>query len=67
MADAQTGIEPFLGVFLLAHGWESGGIGTVVAVTSMARDAPNASRFQGLSTKSSRNLVGAHRIELWTR
>lgn len=35
--------------------------------SAMARDAPNASRFQGLSTKSSRNLVGAHRIELWTR
>ena len=64
MADAQAAIGPFPGVFLLAHGWESGGI---VAVTYMARDAPNASRFQGLSTKSSRNLVGAHRIELWTR
>ena len=24
MADMQAGIGPFLGVFLLAHGWESG-------------------------------------------
>jgi len=28
-ADMQAGIGPFLGVFLLAHGWESGLIGTV--------------------------------------
>ena len=27
MADMQAGIGPFLGVFLLAHGWESGLIG----------------------------------------
>ena len=30
MADMQAGIGPFLGVFLLAHGWESGLIGTVM-------------------------------------
>ena len=29
MADIQAGIGPFLGVFLLAHGWKSGLIGTV--------------------------------------
>jgi hypothetical protein len=29
MADMQAGIGPFLGVFLLAHGWESGLIGIV--------------------------------------
>src|SRR5258708_31251908 len=28
MADMQAGIGPFLGVFLLAHGWESGLLGT---------------------------------------
>ena len=27
MADMQAGIGPFLGVFLLAHGWQSGSIG----------------------------------------
>jgi hypothetical protein len=32
MADMQSGIGPFLGVFLLAHGWESGLIGTVMTV-----------------------------------
>src|SRR4051794_21279774 len=30
MADMQSGIGPFLGVFLLAHGWQSGLIGTVM-------------------------------------
>jgi hypothetical protein len=28
MADMQVGIGPFLGVFLLAHDWQSGLIGT---------------------------------------
>jgi hypothetical protein len=32
MADMQAGIGPFLGVFLLAHGWKSGLIGTVMTV-----------------------------------
>jgi MFS family permease len=32
MADMQSGIGPFLGVFLLAHGWKSGLIGTVMTV-----------------------------------
>jgi hypothetical protein len=32
MADMQAGIGPFPGVFLLAHGWESGPIGTVMTV-----------------------------------
>ncbi|SDS87182.1 Major Facilitator Superfamily protein [Bradyrhizobium canariense] len=32
MADMQSGIGPFLGVFLLAHGWESGLIGTVMTI-----------------------------------
>lgn len=36
MADAQAGIGPFLGVFLLAHGWESGGIGTVMTIGGVA-------------------------------
>ena len=27
MADLQAGVGPFLGIFLLAHGWKSGLIG----------------------------------------
>jgi predicted MFS family arabinose efflux permease len=36
MADIQAGIGPFLGVFLLAHGWKSGMIGTVMTVGGAA-------------------------------
>ena len=36
MADIQAGIGPFLGVFLLAHGWKSGLIGTVMTVGGLA-------------------------------
>jgi len=36
MADMQAGIGPFLGVFLLAHGWESGLIGTVMTIGGIA-------------------------------
>jgi MFS family permease len=36
MADMQAGIGPFLGVFLLAHGWQSGMIGTVMTMGGVA-------------------------------
>ncbi len=36
MADMQAGIGPFLGVFLLAHGWQSGAIGTVMTLGGVA-------------------------------
>ncbi|QOZ36793.1 MFS transporter [Bradyrhizobium sp. CCBAU 53421] len=36
MADMQAGIGPFLGVFLLAHGWQSGWIGTVMTTGGVA-------------------------------
>lgn len=36
MADLQAGIGPFLGVFLLAHHWSSGPIGTVMTVGGVA-------------------------------
>src|SRR6202451_4252446 len=36
MADMQAGIGPFLGVFLLAHHWESGLIGTVMTLGGVA-------------------------------
>src|SRR6202035_3664645 len=36
MADMQAGIGPFLAVFLVAHGWESGLIGTVMTLGGVA-------------------------------
>jgi MFS family permease len=36
MADMQSGIGPFIGVFLLAHGWQSGWIGSVMTIGSIA-------------------------------
>lgn len=36
MADMQAGIGPFLGVFLLGHGWESGLIGSVMTIGGVA-------------------------------
>jgi MFS family permease len=36
MADMQAGVGPFLGVFLLAHGWTSGWIGSVMSVGGVA-------------------------------
>lgn len=36
MADMQAGIGPFLGVFLLAHGWHSGLIGSVMTIGGVA-------------------------------
>jgi MFS family permease len=36
MSDMQAGVGPFLGVFLLAHGWRSGLIGTVMSFGGVA-------------------------------
>jgi len=36
MADMQAGIGPFLGIFLLAHGWKSGPIGAVMTIGGVA-------------------------------
>ncbi|MGN6549403.1 MAG: MFS transporter [Pararhizobium sp.] len=36
MADMQAGIGPFLGVFLRAHGWQSGPIGMVMSIGGIA-------------------------------
>jgi MFS family permease len=36
MADIQAGVGPFLGVFLLAHDWQSGWIGTVMTIGGIA-------------------------------
>jgi MFS family permease len=36
MADMQSGIGPFVGVYLLAHGWQNGPIGSVITIGSIA-------------------------------
>ncbi len=36
MADVQAGVGPFLGVFLLAHSWQAGSIGTVMTIGGVA-------------------------------
>jgi hypothetical protein len=36
MADMQSGIGPFLSVFLLEHGWASGLIGTAMTIGNVA-------------------------------
>ena len=36
MADMQAGTGPFLGIFLLAHGWKSGLIGSVMTIGGVA-------------------------------
>lgn len=36
MADMQAGIGPFLGIFLLAHQWKAGPIGTVMTLGGIA-------------------------------
>src|SRR4051812_36099311 len=54
MADMQAGIGPFLGVFLLAHGWESGWIGTVMTiggVAGMIMTAPAGAWFDATTRK----------------
>ena len=42
MADMQAGVGPFLGVFLLARGWETGLIGTVMTIGGIAGMAVTA-------------------------
>ncbi|MEO6781471.1 MAG: hypothetical protein ABI407_09745 [Bradyrhizobium sp.] len=55
MADMQAGIGPFLGVFLLGHGWESGLIGTVMTlggITGMLMTTPAGALIVRPGTKS---------------
>ena len=48
MADMQAGVGPFVGVFLLAHGWASGPIGTVML------------HFEGTVTRFSNLIMDDH-------
>ena len=62
MADMQAGIGPFLGVFLLAHRWQSGLIGTVMTiggVAGMLMTAPPARRSTRRSRKRTFVMVPA--------
>src|ERR1700678_3363933 len=54
MADMQAGIGPFLGVFLLAHGWQSGLIGSVMTfggVAGMVMTGPAGALIDATSHK----------------
>ncbi|MDQ0393955.1 MFS transporter [Labrys monachus] len=56
MADMQAGIGPFLGVFLVVHGWRSGLIGTVMTVggiAAMLMTAPAGALIDATSRKRS--------------
>ena len=54
MADLQAGVGPFLGIFLLAHGWKSGPIGSVMTiggVAGMMMTAPAGALIDATSRK----------------
>ena len=56
----QAGIGPFLGVFLLAHGWQSGPIGTVMTiggVAGMLVTAPAGALVDGTTRKRSYVII----------
>ena len=60
MADMQAGIGPFLGVFLLAHGWQSGLIGSVMTiggVAGMVMTAPAGALIDATSHKRSYVII----------
>ena len=60
MADMQAGVGPFLGVFLLAHGWQSGPIGTVMTiggVAGMLMTAPAGALIDATTRKRSYVIV----------
>src|SRR5471032_1707627 len=60
MADMQAGIGPFLGVFLLAHGWQSGLIGsvmTIAGVAGMLMTAPAGALVDATARKRSYVIV----------
>jgi hypothetical protein len=63
MADMQAGIGPFLGVFLLAHGWQSGLIGTVMTVggvAGMLMTTPAGALVDATRTKNSASSSPAY-------
>lgn len=62
MADLQAGIGPFLGIFLLAHGWKSGLIGSVMTiggVAGMLMTIPAGALIDGTKRKRTYIVVSA--------
>lgn len=62
MADIQAGIGPFLGIFLLAHGWKSGLIGSVMTiggVAGMLMTAPAGALIDATKRKKTYVIVAA--------
>ncbi len=62
MADLQAGIGPFLGIFLLAHGWKSGLIGSVMTiggVAGMLMTAPAGALIDATSRKRMYVVISA--------
>jgi MFS family permease len=60
MADMQAGVGPFLGVFLVAQGWRSGRIGTVMTlggVAGMIMTAPAGALVDATSRKRAYVIV----------
>lgn len=58
MADMQAGIGPFLGVFLLAHGWQSGWIGTVMTAGGVVGIRPACAARPGFNETTSSPAAG---------
>lgn len=62
MADLVAGIGPFLGIFLLAKGWQSGWIGTVMTiggVAGMAMTAPAGALMDSSRHKRAYVIISA--------
>jgi MFS family permease len=62
MADLQAGIGPFLGIFLLAHGWKSGLIGSVMTIggaAGMLMTAPAGALIDATSRKRMYVVISA--------
>src|SRR5258708_17009651 len=62
MADMQAGIGPFLGIFLLAHGWGSGLIGTVMnlgGIAGMILTTPAGALIQPTTNKRAFVIIPA--------
>ena len=58
MADMQSGIGPFVGVFLLERGWASGMIGTALAIGNIAGPADRHARSAASSTRRRTSAPG---------
>ena len=62
MADMQAGIGPFLGVFLLAHGWQSGLIGSVMTIGGVAGMVMTGPSLDGTHLCAAIVIAGSRRF-----